>query len=248
MYDPLNVYGIDIETFNKKCETLCASYAAKGKDQCFGHGLEPQNSHITEIAVATDASINGGGEVFEGHEVKILRDLNTFLRSLPPGLLSGWNSTFFDFPFIWDRLPEVGLLTVLYGLRMSAAPSLRPKYEALPGHATTANPGGGYQVSWNNDSGVPHAHLDVAQAFKRFADETIDPTTGKPVKHSQKPVAQALGLPMFEIPEGFADADDFRTRLHDATPEQRKAYVTSDASQARELALRLMGLDYSPYR
>lgn len=246
-FDPADVHGIDIETENKRCETLCDSYDAKGESECFGHGLEPALSRVTEVAVACDASVNGGGEVFEGKEDKILRDLDLFLSSLRPGVLAPWNGIFFDFPFISDRVKYLGL--GLYGLMLRPAPALRPKYDALPGHATPANPGGGYHAYWTSTvSGIPHVAFDVAQGYKRFADTTIDPATGKPIKHSQKPVAEALGLPMFEIPDGFADADDFRTRLHDADPADVKAYVTSDASQARELALRLMGLDYAPYR
>lgn len=239
-FAPEDVLGIDIETDNERCETLCDSYAAKGKTECFGHGLEPALSHITEVAVACDESINGGGEVFEGREAKIIGDLDRFLCSLRPGVLVPWNGLFFDFPFISDRSKYLNLGRI--GLTMIPAPALRPKYDALPGHATTENPGGGYHAYWaSNLTGIPHVAFDVAQPYKRFADEAG-------AKHSQKPVAEAMGLPMFEIPDGFVDADDFRTRLHDATPAQRKAYVTSDASQARELALRLMGMDYTPYR
>lgn len=230
-FDPRGVMGLDIETFNKPCETLCDTYASRGDAQCFGHGLEPERSRITEIALARD---DDEGEVFTGDEAKILTDLDRYLRSRAnPGVIATWNGIFFDFPFIHDRARTLGVAT---GLRMITAPALRPKYQPLPGHGTAENPGGGYHVYWGSTlEGVPHVVLDVAQPYRAFAESAG-------VKHSLKPVAEAKGLPMFEVPEGFADADDFRTRLHDARPEDTHDYAMSDARQARVLALMLMGL------
>lgn len=214
MYDALHVYGFDIESLNDE---------AKGY-----HGLIPERSRVTQIAVATDPSFNGGGEVFEGDEIQILADFTDYLASLPAGLLTGWNSAFFDLPFIYDRARTVAPAWMPH---LIAQPGLRPKYQALPGHATDTNPGGGYTAAFHGFKGL-HAHLDVSQAYHRYADETG-------VSWSLKPVCDAQGIDMFVID---------RTRVHEYSPEDQKRYVLSDASGARELALRTLGLDYKPYR
>lgn len=220
MYATEYVYGFDIETLNDE-------------ERGF-NGLDPARSEITEIAVATDESINGGGEVFQGAESKILNDFFAFVRSLKPGLMTGWNSSFFDGPFIDYRYDEVAPRHVVHAtppLTLLPQPSLRPKYNAMPGYGTPRNPGGGYALLFAADGGV-HAHLDVAQAYHRFADE-------QNVKWGLKPVCEAQGIEMVNLD---------RTRLHEYTPAEVHDYVLSDGRGTRELALRLLGLDYTPYR
>lgn len=221
MYDPLHVYAFDIETLNDE-------------ERGF-NGLDPARSQITEIAVATDVSINGGGEVFQGAEATILRDFFKFTKSLAPGLMTGWNSSFFDGPFIHDRCVHgLDVTPVALGamMRMVPQPGLRAKYQAMPGHGTPENPGGGYALTFRAADGGTHAHLDVAQAYREFADE-------HGVKWGLKPVCEAHGIAMVELD---------RTRLHTYTPQEVHAYVLSDGRGTRELALRLLGLDYEPYR
>jgi hypothetical protein len=221
VYDAQHVYGFDIETLNDE-------------ERGF-NGLDPARSQITEIAVATDESINGGGEVFQGPESKILNDFSTFVRSLRPGLMTGWNSSFFDGPFIDDRFAVVSQWadwgTVQPPITLIPQPSLQPKYQAMPGHSTPQNPGGGYSLLFPAAGGV-HAHLDVAQAYREFADE-------HGIKWGLKPVCEAYGIKMVELD---------RTRLHEYTPDEVHDYVLSDGRGTRALALRLLGLDYKPYR
>lgn len=215
MWDPLNIYALDIETDN-----------SPGRN-----GLDPGNSSITEVCVVTHPDCGIDEQVFQGTERQILDGLQDFLAGLPAGLLVTWNGTFFDFPFISDRIGPSGM-TLPCGLRMQPAPTLRPKYDPLPGHSTPENPGGGYQVTWDLGLGVAHAHLDVAQAYRRYADE-------QGIKWGLKPVCEALGVPMVDLD---------RTRLQDYSPAERRAYNLSDGIGTHELALRLLGLDYAPYR
>lgn len=219
-HDPENVYAYDIESMND--------------DKRGYNGLDPSRSYVTEIAVATDTSINGGGEVFTGNEAKILADFARFVRSLKPGLMVGWNNTFFDNPFL-DYRSALVLPGGVHDLGMSLKPepSLSPKYDPLPTATTPTNPNGGWSAQFAAADGGLHASLDVAPYFKEFAEE-------QGIKWGLKPVCEARGIDMFEIPDGFVDADDFRTRLHDATPEQRKAYVLSDGHGARELGLDIL--------
>lgn len=220
MYAAENVYGFDIETLSDESRGF--------------NGLDPARSEITEIALAADESINGGGEVFQGPEAKILRDFFTCVRSLKPGLMAGWNSSFFDGPFIDYRFDEVAprdLVSSTPFIRLLPQPSLRPKYAAMPGYGTPENPGGGYALMFGANDGM-HAHLDVAQAYHRYADE-------QGVKWGLKPVCEAQGIAMFELD---------RTRLHEFDPADVHKYVLSDATGTRELALRTLGLDYTPYR
>lgn len=215
MYDPTQVYGYDIETMNDE-------------ERGF-NGLDPSRSYITEIAVATDESINGGGEVFTGSEQQIIYGFARFLVSLKPGLMAGWNNTFFDNPFIDYRTRQVG---IDFEMVLTAQPGLRAKYDPLPTAVTPENPNGGWVATFPAFDGGRHSSLDVAQAYRRFADE-------QGVKWGLKPVCEARGIDMFEID---------RTRLHDYSPAERRRYVLSDGHGTRELALQMLGLDYTPYR
>lgn len=222
MYAPQQVYAWDIETLNDLENGF--------------YGLDPRASLITEIAVATDESINGGGEVFYGAEPAILREFSKFIASLKPGLMTDWNGAFFDIPFTHYRSLRVG---VGAPFRRIAQPGLVAKYDPLPTAATPENPGGGWAASFFGDGG-PHASLDVSQAYRRVADATG-------TKCGLKPVCELHGIDMFELPEGFEDWNDYRQRLHERASAERREYAMSDARGTRLLALRLLGLDYTPY-
>lgn len=220
MYDAQHVYSFDIETLNDESRGF--------------NGLDPARSRITEISVVTDDSINGGGDVFTGPEKKVLSGFFQFMRSLPAGLLTGWNSSFFDGPFIHDRDRVVDMYLNVAPheqMRLLPQPGLVPKYQAMPGHSTPRNPGGGYALMFPAMNGL-HAHLDIAPAYRRYAD-------AQGIKWGLKPVCEAQDIPMVELD---------RTRLHEYTPEEVHDYVLSDGRGTRELTLRLLGLDYTPYR
>lgn len=206
MFGPSSIYGLDIET-----------------DNSAGFGLDPRRAGVTEVAVATA----DGGEVFaDESEARLLRGVIEFFNDMPTGLIATWNGSFFDLPYLVDRMN--GHLGDVPGFQDgSAGPmltfdrELKPKYEPLGGHA------GGYSAVWfKQGEAIPHQHLDIAQAYRSFADEAG-------VKWSLKPVAIASGIEMVELD---------RERLHVYTAAERKAYCLSDASGTRELALRRLGL------
>lgn len=183
-------------------------------DNSQGHGLTPSKSAITQIAVVSATE----EVVFEGDEQDILLNTHRWLSRQHPGLLVTWNGTFFDLPFISDRARTygTGLDVVLDSLVLAPQEGLVPKYDFLPGHTA------GYAAWW-----AGHTHLDVTQAWKQFAQD-------QEVSWSLKPVLRAAGFDPVELD---------RTRLHEYTPDEVKAYVTSDARGARDLALRTLGLN-----
>lgn len=201
MFSPARIYSLDIETDNSE-----------------GHGLNPELSRVTEVAVLTAET----SWVFDNDdEAKLLTELGECVRDLRPGLISTWNGAFFDMPFLSDRMIAVGVAGLGVGPRLVTDPGLKPKYEPLPGHA------GGYIAVWPSSfPSIPHQHLDISGAYKQFAADAD-------VSWSLKPVCKAMGIDMFEID---------RTRLHEYTPEEVRAYVLSDCVGTRELALHTLGL------
>lgn len=218
MFSASNVYSWDIET-----DTTV-------------DGLDPRVARITEIVVATNKE-----EVVldDADEVKLIGQFDDYVCSLEPGLLVGWNDTFFDLPFVWSRWHGVdgagvefvpwdqsarGITGRELGMHPIAQPELRPKYDYLPGYNT------GLGCVWSSRSNLRmdvHQHLDISFAYKRVAAELG-------VRHGLKPVCEALGIPMITVD---------RERMHDLTPAERHDYVVSDGRGTRELALRLLGAE-----
>lgn len=199
MFSPDRIYGLDIETDNSN-----------------GFGLDPRNSVVTEIAVSLPQSLRGGA-VLTGDEDVMFAELWALLRDLPPGLFVTWNGSFFDWPFLADRMAAVR--SKVKGLiRLTPDVALTPKYDYLPGHTT------GYQVSLDA-RGSQHSHLDIASAYKSYAAE-------QGVSWSLKPVCAAQGIEMIELD---------RENLHAYTAAEREAYCLSDAAGTRELAIRTLG-------
>lgn len=201
-YGPDRIYGLDIETDNTN-----------------GFGLDPRNSSITELALATAE----GGHVltadtradeFDG----VLAPTQDALEALAPGLIATWNGSVFDMPFIDYRVTE-HYGRGLVGPELVLDPQITPKYEPLPGYH------GGYNVLWHTETGT-HTHLDVSFAYKKFAEDND-------IKWGLKPVCEALGIKMVELD---------RANLHQYTAAEREEYCLSDARGTRQLALRLLGL------
>lgn len=219
-YGPGRIFALDIET-----------------DTDGVNGLDPRESRITELAVATaDESV-----VFaDDSEAKLLYDANKYIQALQPGLIVTWNGAFFDLPFISDRVRKLrtdqhrtlkGALGFgdiyidrlrKFAMTLVPQPGLKPKYDYLPGHTTA------YSLLWPTDDtpdGLVHSHLDISFAYKQFAAE-------QGIKHSLKPVARAASIEMIEVD---------RSKMHELTPQQRHDYAVSDVRGTRELALRLLG-------
>lgn len=201
-----HVYAMDIET-----------------DTDGVNGLDPREARITELVICGPRE----AVVFDDEdETTLLVRADNYLRRLRPGLISTWNGTFFDLPFIFDRArmlynaghSEIGDL----GMTLLPVPGLTPKYDYLPGHTV------GYDCLWRGrGNGVfdLHRHLDISFAYKGFADE-------HGIRHSLKPVAQAHGIEMIEVD---------RCRMHDLTPQERHDYVVSDGRGTRALTLHRLG-------
>lgn len=123
------VYGLDIET-----DTAA--------------GIDPQVGVIRTAALST-----GHAEaIFRGDEVTILRELDSMLADLAPGILATWNGGAFDLPYLADRAAMHG---IHLGLSLAADPKLRLDGEALPGHR------GAYRAAWYD-----HSHVDAARLFR----------------------------------------------------------------------------------
>jgi hypothetical protein len=160
--------------------------------------------------VAAAVAAPGAEVVFaDDDEAELLDRLDWHLASLEPGVLATWNGAAFDLPFVADRARRHG---VELGLRLRVDPTIARRHPPLSGHA------GAYRASWHS-----HAHLDAYQVFR--AD--VAPALG--VSGSLKSVARLCGLAPVEL-----DA----ARLHRCSPVEVRAYVSSDARCARELARR----------
>jgi DNA polymerase elongation subunit (family B) len=152
----------------------------------------------------------GGPVVFDhGDEAQLLRQLDQHLGRLEPGVLVTWNGGRFDLPYLASRAARLG---VRLRLRLRLDPALGCRHEPLPGHD------GAYRATWDS-----HAHLDVYRVYR--AD--VAPALRMPC--SLKAVARLVGLRPIEV-----DA----SRVHELSPADRSAYVSSDAVCTAALARR----------
>jgi hypothetical protein len=200
--DPAKVVALDIET-----------------DTDGVNGLDPRESRITEIALA---SADREVLLADAAEVDLLSGLAQVLDDLPAGcVLVTWNGTFFDWPFIYSRTLKAADPQVP-ATRWALTPrrDRTPKYDYLPGWSY------GVDAAWRDRTDptvVRHTSYDISFDYKELAARLG-------VKHSLKPVAQALGIEMIEVD---------RTRMHELTAQERAAYVFSDVRGTRQLALQL---------
>lgn len=178
------------------------------------------------LDIETDTTVNGldpavaavvaialtGDEielVFDGDEPTIIHQLDQVLADLPPGVLVTWNGGGFDLPYLQDRATRLGLSV---GLELQLDPGIGGRHEPLPGHD------GAYRARWHH-----HRHIDGYQLFRADVGATLHLPCGL------KPLARLVGLPVVEVD---------RTRIHELTEDQRRAYVASDAHLARALVSR----------
>jgi DNA polymerase elongation subunit (family B) len=180
------VYGLDIET-----------------DTAAG-GLDPRRASVLAVAVVTAAR----DIVLTGDEGQILGQLGEALASLEPGVITTWNGSAFDMPFIADRANIHGINV---GLVTRADETLHCR-SPLPGHQCS------YRASWHE-----HSHLDAYRLYSNDLKRSIN------VSCSLKSVAQLVGIP-------FVDAD--ASRVHELDEHTLRRYVASDARVTRQLALR----------
>jgi len=124
-------------------------------------------------------------------------------------VLVTWNGARFDLPFVADRARHRG---VELGLHLTVDPGRRSHRDPLPGHA------GGYRAVWHG-----HRHLDAYQVYRADVGASLH------LPCALKSLARMVGLEPVEVD---------RTAIHDLDAEQLDAYVASDATITRELALR----------
>ena len=190
------VYGLDIETDTSPSIT--------GEPK----GLNPANTKIINIALSSNEKIH----ILRGNEIDLLASLDQILRILPSGIISTWNGSVFDLPFILDRAMILG---VKIGLVITHDPDILPKYKPLPGHL------GGYKAFWERDEPQPHQHFDVAYALR-------DSAYNLNIEWSLKKFSAFFGLNPVEVE---------RSAIHKLTPDEQDLYVASDAKVTRELAI-----------
>lgn len=198
MFTPDRIYAFDTETDNSK-----------------GHGLNPLKSRFTDLSLAG----LGREWVFtDSDEAAMLSAFDNAVYELPAGLLSTWNGTHFDLPFLDTRFERVGITH--HAFTFVPTPQYPPKYETLPGHDS------GLTATVLSKIGV-HAHLDIAYAFKPVAERLG-------VKWGLKPVARALGFEVIEVD---------RENMHLLSEQERQDYAVSDARITRQLTCWLLGVD-----
>lgn len=147
--------------------------------------------------------------VFDGPERSIISRLDATLAELPPGVVITWNGAAFDLPFLADRAERLGLPI---GLRLRPGVATGRRSDPLPGHD------GAYRATWH-----AHRHLDGYRLFRNDVGRALRLPCGL------KSLARLVGVPAIEL-----DA----SRIHDASPDDVRAYVTSDARVARVLVHR----------
>lgn len=193
------LYALDIETDTD---------APPGPDGTPG-GLDPRVGAITSIAIhSTDGTVTFD----DRDEGRLLRSLEGWLTD--PGTTAGsvvtWNGACFDLPYLADRATRhsVNLPIQL----IEAGEARTPKYEALPTHS------GGYLARIGR-----HDHIDIAYAWKTWAE-------AQQVPWSLKPVAKANGITVIEVD---------REQVAALTVAERMAYNLSDVVATLGLAVKL---------
>jgi hypothetical protein len=184
----MNIYAIDIETT----------------------GLDALTDRVTTFACySPTASV----VIEDTDERRLLAAAQEWVAKLDAGMLVGWNSAVFDFPFLSHRHQ---INRVLFGYRLTPDPDIVPKYEPVTGFE------GGVKVSLVAAGGY-HEHVDIAYRYR-------DWTEANQVKWSLKPVARAHGIDVIEVE---------REHMERLGVAQRMAYGLSDVVATYELAVRL---------
>ncbi|MEM9464398.1 MAG: 3'-5' exonuclease [Actinomycetota bacterium] len=159
--------------------------------------------------VALALSGEGFELVFDGDEATLLAAADLALADLTASVLVTWNGAGFDLPFIARRAARLGLDL---GLSLEFDPSIPGRHVPLPGEPARV------RGRWHH-----HRHLDGYQVFRSDVGQTL------PVSCGLKPLARFVGLPIVEVD---------RTRIHELSAADRRAYVASDARLARALVER----------
>ena len=159
--------------------------------------------------VAVAVSSEADDVVLLGPEHDLLVRLDALLAGLEPGLIVTWNGAWFDLPFLATRAARLG---VALGLELLLDRSIRSHRRPLPGTP------GAYRASWG-----AHDHLDGYLLYRADVGRSFGLPCGL------KPLSRLVGLEPVEVD---------RSRIHELSDAQMRAYVASDARLARELVAR----------
>lgn len=188
-------------------------------------GLDPRVSHITAL---TAVDTEGGVLVLDGlSEQTIIKTFIYFLNehhfsdSYRAPVFVGWNSLFFDLPFIKVRAGHHSIKTPISFVSLYSGsdrvPTVRPKY-GYPEWVDRVVGRDAY--GWDEAFIGRIAHLDIAPHFKQHAENVG-------VKFSLKPVAKSLGIEVVEVDP---------SAMHLLSPQERREYNLSDSQATLALA------------
>lgn len=127
------VYGLDIEI---------------GHARDVVDPIDPLDAPIVAVALSTERD----EWKFTGHEASLLRELDSTLALLEPGIIATWNGSRFDLPYLADRATICG---VKLGLHLAADRRWSGRSEVLRGHDSA------YRAAWHR-----HKHLDALRIFR----------------------------------------------------------------------------------
>ena len=144
------LYGLDIET-----DTSI-------------DGLDPTVAAVVAAAVASDQHTT----LFRGDEATILRALAEHLRNLPLGIITTWNGTAFDLPFLAERAQRLGI-------DVGLDPAFASSDGSLENHVA---------ATW-----FGHRHLDGYRLYRADVGRAL------PVSCGLKRMARLVGLDPVEV-------------------------------------------------
>lgn len=162
-------------------------------------GLDPR---VAEVITASAVGSDGSVFVVDSlkNEKAVIESLLTQLSCV--NQLVGWNTTFFDVPFLRERSLKFYNNSSVY---FTSTSTYEPKYGFSEWHDNARR--------WNSVDINGINVVDIAPLFK-------DVAASFGVKHSLRPVAEALGLNPVNV-----DASE----VHLLTPEERMKYCVSDS-------------------
>lgn len=212
------IFAFDIET-----DTSGTPFKyPNGTESLHPAGLDPRVSKVITIAVAGS---KGSSFVLDStsNEAMLLEALEAIASRVKrnhhfsTSLFLGWNSTFFDIPFLDVRSRMIGA-NLSTRLRMDHSTSYVPKY-GYPEWLSEVR-----MNEWNKAFLGEQNVIDIVPLFKPIAAE-------RGISCSLKPVAEALGFNPVQV-----DA----SKMHELTSAERSEYCLSDAKTTLDLALWLV--------
>jgi hypothetical protein len=208
------IFGADIETDTSGLPFMYPN----GTDSLHPAGLDPR---VSKVITAAIAGSKGTSIVLDSmtEEAMLLDAIGAVFTRLDRQYFSravvvGWNSTFFDIPFMCVR-SHMTQTTLRPAVRRNSSKDYTPKY----GFPEWANEVG--KPEWNEAFIGDVEVIDIAPYFKQYA-------INNGIRHSLKPVAEHLG---------FAPVSVDASQVHELSPQERSKYCLSDSLVTVGLAL-----------